>query len=223
MVLQHIADDVTGGSGPLFFGGYRPVQLWYTLPMRIITFDIETIGDFGSGTHAYDNVELTICCIHDSLTNQYDSFLKGDLPRLWKILEGTDVLVGYNSDHFDIPILNKYYPGDLTSMRSIDLLKEISGVLGRRIRLDSIAEGTLGTKKTGKGTEAMQWWREGNIKKLRDYCLKDVEITRRIFEHAVEHGVLKFKELGIKQEVKLDTSKWFATQRSPALTQTLGF
>lgn len=191
--------------------------------MRIITFDIETIGEFGSGNKAYDKVEMTICCIHDSETDSYDSFLKEDLPRLWKILEHTDVLVGYNSDHFDIPILNKYYPGDLTKIRSIDLLKEISNTLGRRVRLDAVAEGTLGTKKSGHGLQAMQWWKEGNIKKLRDYCLKDVEITKKVFEYALENGSLKFKELGMKKDVKIDTSKWLTAAPAAALTRTLGF
>lgn len=191
--------------------------------MRIITFDIETYGTFGSGPRALDNMELTICCIHDSETDQYDSFLKEDLPRLWKVLEHTDLLVGYNSDHFDIPVLNKYYPGDLTKIRSLDLLKEISAGLGRRVRLDSVAEGTLGTKKSGQGIQAMQWWKEGNIKKLRDYCLKDVEITKKIFDHALKNGALTFKELGIKKEVKLDTSKWLTTNAPSALTRTLGF
>ena len=191
--------------------------------MRIITFDIETIGNFGSGARMLDDMEMTICCIHDSETNLYDSFLKEDLPRLWKIFEHTDALVGYNSDHFDIPILNKYYPGDLTKIRSIDILKEISDALGRRVRLDAVAEGTLGKKKSGSGMQAMQWWKEGNIKKLRDYCLKDVEVTKGIFDYALQNGMLKFKELGIKKEVKLNTSKWLAETPTPMLTKTLGF
>ena len=191
--------------------------------MRIITFDIETIGEFIGGARALDNLELTICCIHDSETDTYDSFLKEDLPRLWKILEHTDALVGYNSDHFDIPILNKYYPGDLTKIRSIDILKEILNVLGRRVRLDAVAEGTLGKKKSGSGLQAMQWWKEGNIEKLREYCLRDVEVTKEIFDYALENNLLKFKELGIKKEVKLDTSKWLVERPAASLTRTLGF
>jgi DEAD/DEAH box helicase domain-containing protein len=151
--------------------------------MRIITFDIETVGAMRGGFDP-SQLELTICCIHDSETDTYDSFLKEDLPRLWKILETADMLVGYNSDHFDIPILNKYYSGELTNIKSLDLMKEVQSVLGRRIKLDAIAAGTLGTKKSGSGLDAITWWKEGNIKKLRDYCIKDVEITKRIFDYA---------------------------------------
>lgn len=190
--------------------------------MRIVTFDIETIGGFSKGTWDINDLEMTICCTHDSATDTYDSFLKEDLPRLWKLFEQTDALVGFNSDHFDIPVLNKYYPGDLTKMRSIDLLKEVFEKLGRRVKLDSIAAGTLGTKKSGSGLDAMKWWKEGNIKKLREYCLKDVEITKNVFEYAVTNKSLKYKELGQIKEVKLDTSKWLVGDTRP-LTQTLGF
>lgn len=191
--------------------------------MRIVTFDIETTGNMGGGAWKPTDLELTICCIHDSETDSYSSYLKEELPQLWKILEHTDVLVGYNSDHFDIPVLNKYYPGDLTRIRSLDLLKEISATLGRRIRLDSVAEGTLGTKKSGSGLQAIQWWKEGNIKKLREYCLKDVEITKKVYDYALANGSLKFKELGTKKEIKIDTSKWLAPAAAAPLTKTLGF
>ncbi|MBL8158469.1 ribonuclease H-like domain-containing protein [bacterium] len=190
--------------------------------MRIVTFDIETTGNMGGAWKPTD-LELTICCIHDSETDSYSSYLKEELPALWKILEHTDILVGYNSDHFDIPVLNKYYPGDLTKIRSLDLLKEISASLGRRVRLDSVAEGTLGTKKSGSGLQAIQWWKEGNIKKLREYCLKDVEITKKVYDYALANGSLKFKELGIKKEVKIDTSKWLSHAPAASLTKTLGF
>ena len=39
----------------------------------------------------------------------------------------------------------------------------IKEALGRRLRLDAIAEGTLGIKKIGRGLQAQTWWREGNI------------------------------------------------------------
>ena len=137
--------------------------------MRIITFDIETIGEFRNGPRAFENLELTICCIHDSETDSYDSFLKEDLPRLWKIFEHTDALVGFNSDHFDIPILNKYYPGDLSKIRSIDLLKEISAVLGRRVRLDAVAEGTLDRKRAPPASKQCNGGRRQH-QKLREYA-----------------------------------------------------
>src|SRR5262245_35247613 len=114
--------------------------------MRVITFDIETANWFGSGASEPSELQIALVGTHDSETNAYESFLVPELPRLWKLLEGADVLVGYNSDHFDIPLLNKYFPGDLTKIHSVDLMREIYNTLGRRVRLDAVADGTLGKK-----------------------------------------------------------------------------
>ncbi|MDP2648943.1 MAG: ribonuclease H-like domain-containing protein [Patescibacteria group bacterium] len=188
--------------------------------MRIVTFDIETANWMGAGGGP-ESLDIAIVCAHDSETNSYHSFLESELSQLWKILERTDMLVGYNSDHFDIPILNKYYPGDITRIKSLDLMKEIYDVSGRRLKLDAVAEGTLGEKKIGSGAQSLQWWKAGEVDKVREYCLKDVEITKKILEHALEHGAVKYRELGAIREVKLDTSKWLAAD-SGAMTFSMG-
>ena len=191
--------------------------------MRVVTFDIET-ADWMNETGSSDPAALTIAivCAHDSETGEYTSYLENELHTFWPILERTDVLVGYNSEHFDIPLLNKYYPGDLTRIKSLDIMKEVYETLGRRLKLDTIAEATLGVNKSASGAQSLQWWRAGEVEKVREYCLKDVEITRDIFDYALEHGSLKYKELGKTREIKLDTSKWLA-QTGGAMTFSLGF
>src|SRR3989344_3160526 len=108
--------------------------------MRVITFDIESISDSVVRGHIDVNEqELTVIAIHDSETNEYSSYFKDELHKLWPILERTDLLIGFNSDTFAIPLLNRYYPGDLLHIRSLDLLSEVQKVLGRRIRLQALA------------------------------------------------------------------------------------
>ena len=191
--------------------------------MRTVVFDIETanwMSDVGSS----DPADLTIAVvgIHDSESDRYSCFLEHELPELWKILERTDIIVGYNSDHFDIPLLNKYYPGDLTRIRSLDLMQEVYKILGRRLKLDTIAEATLGERKIADGLQSLKWWKQGEIEKVKEYCQKDVELTKRIFDYALQNNVLKYKDLGNKKDIKLDTSKWLATGAKP-MTFTLGF
>ncbi len=191
--------------------------------MRKIVFDIETSNQFsevGSGDPAA--LDLSVICIHDSETDEYTSYLQEDLGSLWKILEGADMLIGFNSDHFDIPLLNKYYPGDLTNIKSLDLLKEIHASLGRRIKLDIIAEATLGEKKSGHGLDAIKWWRAVEKQKVIDYCIQDVKVTKKIYDYARKHGKVKYKDLGKIKEIKLDTSKW-EEKKDSTLTHTMGF
>src|SRR3989344_7063038 len=191
--------------------------------MKIVTFDIETanwMSDIGSSDPA--DLTIALVCIHDSETSTYSSYLESELSQMWPILERTDVLVGYNSNHFDIPLLNKYYPGDLTRIRSLDIMQEIYSVVGRRLKLDAIAEATLGEKKSASGAQSLQWWRAGEIEKVRAYCLKDVEITKNIFYYALKNNSIKYKELGKVREVTLDTKRWLSAAGG-AMTFTLGF
>jgi DEAD/DEAH box helicase domain-containing protein len=191
--------------------------------MRRITFDIETEGDF-RGNGDFSNLEITVVGVHDSETNELSSYLQSEFSKLWPVLERADILVGYNSDHFDIPILNKYYTGDLTKIKSVDLLKEVKNVLGRRLRLDSLAQATLGKNKSGNGLEAQKWWRDGNIEKVRAYCLDDVRITNELYEYAKKHGHVKYKDFDGIREVKLDTRGWETPdEKAPGLTHTLPF
>lgn len=191
--------------------------------MRAITFDIESISDTNvPGRVDLDEQELTVVGIHDSETGEYTSFLRDELHKLWPILERADMLIGFNSNTFDIPLLNRYYPGDLTRMHSLDLLAEVQQVLGRRLRLQALAEATLGRGKTGDGHKAGDWWREGDYEKVRKYCIEDVRLTRELYDYALQHGILKYKDLREIKDIKLDTRHWeHETKKAPTMTHAL--
>ena len=192
--------------------------------MRVITFDIETrMVTPGRGRLDASAMELTVVGIHDSLSDEYSSFLKDELGKLWEIMERADLLVGYNSDMFDIPILNKYYPGDLARIPSLDLMVEVQKVLGRRLRLDSLARATLGRGKTGDGGKAMTWWEEGKYDLVRKYCIEDVRLTRELYDYGIKNGSLKYLDINQKKEIRLDTSSWNIPRDTGALTHTLPF
>ena len=191
--------------------------------MRKIVFDIETMNFFDTvASNDPAALDMSCVCIHDSETDKYSSFTQENLKELWPILEKADVLIGFNSDHFDIPILNKYDSGDLTKIKSLDLLKEVKNSLGRRIKLDSIAEGTLGRNKTGHGSDAMVWWKAGQKQKVIDYCIEDVRITKDIYEYALKNKSLKYMDGKEVKEIGIDTSGWDKKDES-AMTFTLPF
>jgi len=189
--------------------------------MRKIIFDCETKNIFTEvGSSDARDLDLSVVCIYDTETEKYSSFFQEELKNLWPILESADLLIGYNSDHFDIPLLNKYYSGDLTKLKSLDLLKEIKNSLGRRIKLDTVAEATLGVNKSGHGLEAVTWWKQGKFEEVKKYCLDDVKITKDIYEYALKNGLLKYKDAGTIKDIKLDVSKW-ETKSDSAITHTL--
>lgn len=191
--------------------------------MKKLIFDIETKNSFQEvGSNNPADLDISVVCVYDYETDRYDSYLEKDFKNLWPVIEKTDILIGYNSEHFDVPLLNKYYSGDLTKIKSLDILKEIKNSLGRRIKLDTIAEATLGKKKTGHGLEAIAWWKSGEIDKIVKYCLEDVKITKEVYEYALKNSSLKYKDGNELKEIKIDTGKW-EKESENSITYTLPF
>lgn len=191
--------------------------------MRYVVFDLETQNTFAeAGSNNPADLDISVGCVYDSGTEEYTVVDISELHKLWPILESAEVLVGYNSNHFDIPLLNKYYPGDLTHIKSIDLLEDIRNSLGRRIRLDDVAQATLGAKKSAHGLQAIKWWREGDIESIKKYCKQDVKITKNLFEFAREHKKVIFKDGSRKRDIPLDTSAWIPHEEL-AMTHSLPF
>lgn len=192
--------------------------------IRKVVFDIETsniFDDIGSNDPA--KLDISIVGTYDYTTDTYATYSVAEFPKLWALIERADMLIGFNSDHFDIPLLDKYYPGDLTKIKSLDLLVEVKRSLGRRLRLDTLAQATLGTQKTGNGLEATKWWKEGKENLVREYCIHDVKITKEIYDYALEHKELKYIDFGEEKIIKLDVRDWEKVTEKPALTHTLPF
>jgi uncharacterized protein YprB with RNaseH-like and TPR domain len=191
--------------------------------MRKITFDMETKNIFEDvGSTDPSMLSMSVIGIHDSETDSYRCFVEEELKELWPIMEQADALITWNGEHFDIPLLNKYYPGDISKIKSIDLMKEAQNILGRRLKLDTVANATLGTNKTGHGLDAVYWWRNGEIEKVKKYCLDDVRITKEIYDYAMANKHIKYKDIGVIKELSLDTSKWEILSEN-SMTFTLPF
>lgn len=192
--------------------------------MRKIVFDIETKNTFQEvGSNKARDLDISLLVIFDYKDSKYKTFTEKNMTDLWPILEETDLLIGYNSDHFDIPLLDKYYPGELTAIGSLDLLKEIKKSLGRSLRLDNVAEATIGIGKSGHGLQAIEWWKAGEIDKIEKYCKDDVKVTKDVYEYALKHQKLKFKDLLDVVDIPIDTSKWNEIAKVKSMNYTLPF
>jgi DEAD/DEAH box helicase domain-containing protein len=191
--------------------------------MRKIVLDIETRNTFQEvGKAEPAALDISVVCIHDSETDSYSSYLQEDLNKLWPIIEKADVLITFNGDHFDIPLLDKYYPGDLKKIKSLDLLKEVRKSLGHRVGLGVIAQGTLNKGKSGHGLEAVEWWKKGEVDKIIKYCLEDVKVTKEVYEYALENKKLKFKDGEQIVEFPVPTDGW-ETCEDAKMTYSLPF
>jgi len=102
-----------------------------------------------------------------------------------------------------VPVLEKYFNFNLGGIAHFDILEEIEKIFGRRIGLGVLAEANLGVGKTGKGLEAIELYRTGQIEKLKSYCLQDVKLTKEIFELIKNQGYLWIPQRNLPQMIKL--------------------
>jgi DEAD/DEAH box helicase domain-containing protein len=169
-----------------------------------VVLDIETANSFAD-VGKYDPTLLKVSLVgaYSYATDSYTSYLEPDLPKLWRLLESADRIIGYNLFGFDYPVLNTYYPGDLASFPTLDIMKEIEKVIGFRVKLDDVAHGSLGTGKSGNGLQAIEFFRRGEIDKLREYCLQDVKVTKEVYEFGRSNKRVHFKDRS-GEPVKVD-------------------
>lgn len=158
---------------------------------REVVFDIETIGDIRD----MSTMKLTVVSIYEFETDKYTSFEEHELGQLWPIFEKADRLIGFNSEHFDLPILGKYYAGDLTRIPHLDILKVIKESSGRRYKLNDIAKATLQIEKSADGLQAMEWFKEGKMDLIKQYCEQDVKVTKEVYDFGRKNKMLYYPTL----------------------------
>ncbi len=71
--------------------------------------------------------------------------------------------------------------------------------------LPDLSQNTLKTQKSADGLVSLQWYREGKIDKIVEYCQKDVEITRDLFLYGESNGHVVYQtRSGTTQNVEVD-------------------
>ncbi len=174
------------------------------LPDKFGVFDLETIrsAEEVGGWHQAHRMGVSVGVVYDSEINGCVTYLEHEMDRLVKHLQSFELVVGFNNKRFDNMVLSAYTGIDLNSLPALDLLEETHNYLGYRVSLNSLAEHTLGKAKTADGLQALQWYKEGRIDLIQQYCRSDVEITRDLLFHALEQGFLLFANKA-KQRVRL--------------------
>jgi DEAD/DEAH box helicase domain-containing protein len=171
-----------------------------------IVLDIETQNSFDEvGKYDPTLLKVSLVGIYNYATDKYESFLEPDLPKMWPILESADRIIGYNLLGFDYKVLNTYYPGDLFTFPTLDIMKVVEAQIGFRLKLDSIAHACLGTGKSGNGLQAIEFFKKGEIDKLRDYCLQDVKVTKEVYEYGLTNKAIRYADrMGQMIDVPID-------------------
>ncbi len=178
---------------------------------RILYFDLETkyaADEVGGWANVMD-MGMSVGVLYDTADGDYHVYLEHQVPALIAHMRQAELVVGFNHVEFDLRVLAGHQPTqalrhqlylELRALNHFDILAELKKVLGHRLRLDSLARPTLQVGKSADGLQSLQWYKEGRVDLMIEYCKQDVEVTRRLYEYALEHGRLLYdSRAGIRE------------------------
>jgi DEAD/DEAH box helicase domain-containing protein len=175
---------------------------------RIVVFDLETQkgADEVGGWNNTHLMRVAVGVAHDSSENRYITYLDEKVGDLLALLKSADLVVGYNSRRFDYGVLKGYTDEPLAkTLPTLDILERVEKSLGFRLKLDNIAQTTLGISKNADGLQSLRWFKEGKIDLIAEYCEQDVKVTRDIYLYGLENGFLYYRDRnGKKTKFEID-------------------
>ena len=173
----------------------------------IVVFDLETQRSFDEvgGRSQMHRLGVSVGVAYRFDTDEFVVFTEDTITDLVDLLQGAEMVVGYNIRGFDYEVLRGYTDVDLQSLPTLDLMYDLEDRLGFRPKLESVASPTLGTGKTADGLQALEWWRLGEVDKIADYCREDVRVTRDLFEFGRRNRCVMVSRFGGKpRQVEVD-------------------
>lgn len=178
--------------------------------MDIVYFDLETqrtANDVG-GWDKKHKMGMSVGVTYSSADGAYEIFSEDRVHDLVDRLLKADLVVGYNVLRFDYEVLMAYTIHNLNErLRTLDLLVDIEKAAGHRLKLEDVAQGTLGVGKVAEGLDAIRWWREGKVMEIAEYCCFDVKVTKLVHEYGCEHKELFFTDrFGRRQRLEIHWS-----------------
>jgi DEAD/DEAH box helicase domain-containing protein len=162
--------------------------------MNHIVLDIETQNLFSDvgGKGNLTKLLLSVAGVYSYANNSFLTFTESEMPAFENLLKRIDLIIGFNINHFDLPILQKYLSIDLSKIPALDVMDEVVDKMGHRVSLDDLVINTLGKRKSANGLLAVDYFKQGRMYELKKYCLDDVRLTRDLYEHGLKYGEIKF-------------------------------
>ncbi len=191
--------------------------------LKKIVLDLETQKSFQEvgGRGKNHLLKISVVGIYDYSTDKYSTYEEHELPKLAPILQTADQIIGFNIKDFDFEVLVPYLNFDIFQVPYLDLLEEIEKVIHHRIKLELVAQGTLGSGKSGSGLEAILYYKNGRLDLLKKYCLDDVKITKQVYDYAMKNGKVLYKDFFKTKEIPLKLAD--AVPREGVMHQTALF
>lgn len=174
---------------------------------NIVYFDLETqkSAQEVGGWNNIDRMGMSVGVTYSTTRGDYAIYGEPQVDDLITELQRADLVVGFNHIRFDYQVLHGYTTLDLRQIPSLDMLIEVQNTLNHRLKLDSIAHATFGVEKIADGLQALDWFKEGRLADIAEYCCFDVKITKLVHEYGAAHKKLFYtNKFGNKLSVDVD-------------------
>jgi DEAD/DEAH box helicase domain-containing protein len=161
---------------------------------NLVYFDLETqksAEDVG-GWDKISAMKMSVGVTFSTARGDYKIYGEKQVDDLLTELQRADLVIGFNQVRFDYEVLHGYTSMDLRQLPSLDMLVELQNTLSHRLSLDSIATATFGVEKTAEGLQAINWFQEGKLLEIAEYCCYDVKLTRLVHEYGVTNKQLHY-------------------------------
>ena len=158
-------------------------------PERFGVLDIETRRsalDVGGWNRA-DKMGVSIAVLYDSAEDRFFDYEENQLDEMVDRLKLMDLTIGFNILKFDYKVLSGLSRFPFQTLPTLDLLLHVHERLGYRVKLDNLAQATLNTAKSADGLQALEWWKQGRLDLITEYCRQDVAVTRDLYLHGQEN------------------------------------
>ena len=161
-------------------------------------------ADEVGGWNNIRDMRMSVGVTFSTSRGDYKIYGEKQVNDLINELMRADLVVGFNNLRFDYEVLHGYTVFDLRQVPTLDMLIELQKVINHRLSLDSIATTTLGVEKTAEGLQAIEWFRQGKLLDIAEYCCYDVKITKLVHEFGNANKQLFYKNrFGTKLSVNV--------------------
>ncbi len=161
-----------------------------------VYYDVETQRS-ASEVGGWANVDkmLVSVAVSWSVKDGFRHWAESEMAAFLTYLTQFNRIISYNGDGFDSKVLSHYGDVSLVSRNSFDLHRKLKEILGHRIKLDAVAQSTLGSGKTANGLAALRWWKEGNVDMIVQYCEQDVKLLVDLVRFARTNGFVRYTDI----------------------------
>lgn len=156
--------------------------------------------EYCEGWEDKQNMGISVICAYTYWDATYHVFCEDNFGDFQELVQSATEIIGFNSESFDDVVCS--YSG-LTVKTTYDILREVYKSLGfppypdhfshkyKGYGLNALCKTNNIGKKIGHGASAPVLWQQGKIGQVINYCLRDVRMTKGLFDKIITIGCLK--------------------------------